>query len=112
MRGQTLKGHLDLLLLSVVAGGPKHGYAIIEALRTSSGEAFDLPEGTVYPALNRLERDGLLGSSWSVAQGRRRRTYHLTARGREELTERRNGWDEFVAAVNQVVGGAPWPATS
>jgi len=112
MRGQALKGHLDLLLLSVVATGPKHGYAVIEALRSTSGDAFDLPEGTVYPALNRLEREGLLGSDWSVVQGRRRRTYHLTGPGRQALGEQRRGWEAFVTAVNHVVGGAPWPATS
>lgn len=112
MRGQTLKGHLDLLLLSVVASGPKHGYAVMEALRSTSGEAFDLPEGTIYPALNRLEREGLLGSDWSVVQGRRRRTYYLTGPGREALAEQRSGWEAFAAAVNQVVGGVPWPATS
>lgn len=112
MRGQTLKGHLDLLLLSVVATGPKHGYAVIEALRAASGEAFDLPEGTIYPALNRLEREGLLASEWSVAQGRRRRTYNLTGPGREALAEQRNGWEAFADAVNAVVGRAPWPATN
>lgn len=112
MRGQALKGHLDLLLLSIVATGPKHGYAVIEALRTASDEAFDLPEGTIYPALNRLEREGLLGSDWSVVGGRRRRTYHLTGPGREALVEQRTGWESFAAAVNQVLGGVPWPATS
>jgi DNA-binding PadR family transcriptional regulator len=112
MRGESLKGHLDLLLLSVVAKGPKHGYAVMEALRSASDDAFDLPEGTIYPALNRLEREGLLGSDWSVVQGRRRRTYHLTGRGRQALADQRSGWEAFVAAVNQVVGGAPWPATN
>jgi DNA-binding PadR family transcriptional regulator len=112
MRGQTLKGHLDFLLLSVVATGPKHGYAVIEALRSGSDDAFDLPEGTVYPALNRLEREGLLASDWSVVRGRRRRTYRLTGRGRQALAEQRRGWEAFVTAVNQVVGGVPWPATS
>ena len=112
MRGQTLKGHLDLLLLSVVATGPKHGYAVIEALRATSGQAFDLPEGTIYPALNRLEREGLLASDWSVVQGRRRRTYHMTGPGREALAEQRSGWEAFAEAVNSVVGRAPWPVTS
>lgn len=112
MRGQALKGHLDLLLLSVVASGPKHGYAVIEALRTASSDVFDLPEGTIYPALNRLEREGLLGSDWSVVQGRRRRTYYLTGPGRQALSAQRDNWQTFAAAVNQVLGGAPWPATS
>ena len=60
MVGEALKGHLDLLLLSVLSNGPAHGYAIIDALRARSEGMFDLPEGTVYPALHRLENQGLL----------------------------------------------------
>lgn len=112
MRGQSLKGHLDLLLLSVVATGPMHGYAVMEALRATSSDAFDLPEGTIYPALNRLEKEQLLASDWSVVQGRRRRTYRLTGQGREALAEQRSRWEAFAAAVNQVIGVSPWPATS
>ena len=112
MRGQALKGHLDLLLLSIVATGPKHGYAVIESLRSSSEGAFDLPEGTIYPALNRLEREGLLGSDWSVVRGRKRRTYHLTEAGGASLQDQRRGWEAFAVAVDHVVKGAPWPTTS
>jgi DNA-binding PadR family transcriptional regulator len=65
MRAEALKGHLDGLLLAVVAEEPAHGYAIVERLRDRSGGAFDLPEGTVYPALHRLEQAGLLKSSWA-----------------------------------------------
>ncbi len=65
MKGQTLKGHLDLLVLSVLSTGPRHGYGVIEELRVRSGDAFDLPEGTVYPVLHRLERAGLLVSEWT-----------------------------------------------
>src|SRR5689334_13416147 len=81
VRGESLKGHLDLLVLSVLTDGPLHGYAIIEALRERSEDAFDLPEGTVYPVLHRLERSGLLASDWDTASGRRRRTYRLTRPG-------------------------------
>lgn len=112
MKGQALKGHLDLLLLAVLADGAKHGYAVIEDLRVRSGNAFDLPEGTVYPALHRLERDGLLSSEWSVVQGRRRRTYRLTEGGRGALGEQLTAWDAFADAVARVLKGAPWPATS
>jgi DNA-binding PadR family transcriptional regulator len=61
-----LKGHLDLLLLAVLLPRPAHGYAIIEGLRRASGGTFDLPEGTVYPALHKLELDGLLSSECGV----------------------------------------------
>ena len=112
MKGQDLKGHLDLLLLAVLATGPAHGYAVIERLRQSSDERFDLPEGTVYPALHRLQRSGHLSSDWSVVDGRRRRTYRLTARGARSLEERRRSWQEFSGAVTSVLGGTPWPATT
>ena len=112
MKGQALKGHLDLLLLAVLADGPNHGYAVIEGLRARSGDMFDLPEGTVYPALHRLEKSGHLNSDWSVAQGRRRRVYQLTGKGRSALGEQRVDWAEFSHAVSMVVGGAAWPATT
>lgn len=111
MRGQALKGHLDLLLLAVLSNGAKHGYAVIEELKERSDDAFDLPEGTVYPALHRLEKSGYLDSEWSVVQGRRRRTYRLTEKGRGALGEQRHAWDEFSDAVARVLKGAPWPTT-
>ncbi len=104
MQGEALKGHLDLLLLAVLAGGPAHGYAIIEALRQRSAGAFDLPEGTIYPALHRLESDGLLSSSWSEDAGRRRRVYQLTSRGRQALVTRQAEWQQFARAVDATIG--------
>jgi DNA-binding PadR family transcriptional regulator len=112
MTGQALKGHLDLMLLAVLAEGANHGYAVIERLRERSGEMFDLPEGTVYPALHRLEQGGQLTSSWTVVEGRRRRIYELTPRGRSALSSERDRWVGFSQAVNRVVGGAPWPTTA
>lgn len=105
MNAETLKGHLDLLLLAAVETRPAHGYAIAEALRTRSGQTFDLPEGTLYPALHRLERAALLTSRWSEHSGRRRRVYQLTAKGRRALAKRQNEWAAFAHAVNAVVGG-------
>jgi PadR family transcriptional regulator, regulatory protein PadR len=112
MKAETLKGHLDMLLLSVVADGPRHGYAVIEALRQQSGDAFDLPEGTVYPALHRLQRAGLLTSSWGEAGGRRRRVYSLTTDGKKALAHKRREWNLFAGAVQRVVKGTPWPSTA
>lgn len=106
MRSETLKGHLDALILSVVSVGPLHGYAIIEQLRLRSGGAVALPEGTVYPALHRLEAAGLLSSYWSQAAGRRRRVYELTRRGERELGTRRAEWREFARAVEAVLSPA------
>jgi len=102
MRAEALKGHLDGLILAVLAGGPLHGYAIIEELKRRSGGALALPEGTVYPALHRLERSGLLASEWSDTT-RRRRVYRLTRRGERVLGERRGEWREFVSAIEAVL---------
>lgn len=113
MRAETIKGHLDLLLLAVVGDGPVHGYAVIAALREKSGGALRLPEGTVYPALHRLEAAGLLGSGWASVEGRRRRVYELTGEGRTALAGARRDWEAFSAAVRCVITGpspAPDPA--
>jgi len=103
MFGEALKGHLDMLLLAVLAKGPAHGYAVIESLRVRSDGTFDLPEGTVYPALHRLEKDGLLRSQWSQETGRRRRVYQLTPKGVEALARRQSEWRQFSQAVDTMV---------
>jgi len=98
------RGQLDLLLLSVLAQAPAHGYLVIERLRTQSEGAFDLAEGTVYPALHRLERSGLLHSSWSEDAPRRRRIYALTTSGHAALDGHRRDWNAFAGAMRAVVG--------
>src|ERR1700722_11628139 len=103
MNRERLKGNLDLLLLSVLVAGPGHGYAIISALRDRSGGIFDLPEGTIYPALHRLEDAGLLASSWADAHGRRRRVYGLTERGAAALAAEQAEWRRFAVGVQTVV---------
>ena len=110
MKGQALKGHLDLLVLAVLGEGPRHGYAVIELLKERSNDLFDLPEGTVYPVLHRLEKAGLLVSDWSNDGARPRRTYRLTDSGREALVEQRTAWERFSGAVGSVLGANhPWP---
>ena len=104
MRREQLKGHLDLLLLSVLAAGPQHGYAVIAALRARSHGELDLMEGTVYPALHRLEADGLLRSHWAQQGGRRRRLYELTAAGAVAREDLRREWRRFAGGVQAVVG--------
>jgi PadR family transcriptional regulator PadR len=108
MRADLIRGHLDLLVLSIVAGGATHGYAIAEGLRTRSSGEFDLREGTLYPALYRLEGAGLLASGWRDAGGRRRRVYRLTRAGRRALEGRTREWTAFSRAVSQVIGATPW----
>jgi PadR family transcriptional regulator, regulatory protein PadR len=105
-----LKGHLDALLLAALESGPRHGYAVMEALRESTGGQLDLPTGTIYPALHRLEAAGLIVGSWSVVGGRRRRSYVLTEAGRKALSGRRADWRDFAAAISAALEGAPWPS--
>ena len=101
-----------MLLLAALSDGPRHGYAVKEALREGSGGRFDLPTGTVYPALHRLEAAGLISGSWSVADGRRRRSYRLTPAGQRRLAEDRVNWREFATAISTLLEGSPWPATT
>jgi PadR family transcriptional regulator, regulatory protein PadR len=107
MRSELLKGHLDPLVLALLDGGPLHGYGIIEKLRLRSDEVFDLPEGTVYPALYRLERAGLVTSTRTIVAGRSRRVYQLAAPGRAALRESRRDWLRFSSAVSVVLGASP-----
>jgi PadR family transcriptional regulator PadR len=102
LRPEVLKGHLEFLLLAAIAREPLHGYAVVESIRDTSGGALDLAEGTVYPALYRLERAGLLASSWTTVGGRRRRVYRLTKRGRKRLERERDEWKAFSGAVQAV----------
>lgn len=98
-----------MLLLAVLQPGPAHGYAVIGALRDRSEGAFDLPEGTVYPSLHKLERAGLVASGWTEAGGRRRRVYELTAAGVTALAARRQEWGRFSSSVQAVLGQASAP---
>jgi PadR family transcriptional regulator, regulatory protein PadR len=103
MPREQFSGHLDMLLLAALRGGPLHGYAIIDHIRSTSDDRFDYAEGTVYPALHRLEEEGLLRSKWMHVDGRRRRAYDLTARGSKALDGRRKEWEQFAASVQAVL---------
>lgn len=103
MLNQPSRGAVELLLMGVLRLGPAHGYAIISTLRERSDGAFDLAEGTIYPALHRLEESGLIESSASDVQGRRRRTYALTGRGRKEFANQRQAWQNHVAKMQAVI---------
>ena len=107
-----VRGHLDMLALAVLASGPLHGYAVLQALKDRSGGVIDLPEGTLYPALHRLEGAGLVASAWDTSSGRKRRVYTVTKRGRSVLTAEQTEWHQFVDAVQAVLRGAPWPTSA
>jgi PadR family transcriptional regulator len=108
MAGEMLKGHLDMIVLAALSPGPAHGYAVIEEIRRRSGKAFDLPEGTIYPALHRLQQAGLLSSRWVTAEsGRRRRIYALTRSGTRALSDQRAVWRQFSDAIHALLDGNP-----
>ncbi len=102
-----MRGHLDLVLLGVLATGPAHGYAIIAALRERTGGTLDLPEGSVYPALHRLEDLGVIESEWIPVGGRRRRQYRLTPKGVDALAVERRDWRTLVTAVDALLRPVP-----
>jgi PadR family transcriptional regulator, regulatory protein PadR len=102
--GQAVKGHLDAMVLAVIRDGANYGYAIAERLRTRSDGLFDLPDGTIYPALRRLEDKGSLTSEWVSLGERKRKVYSLTAKGDRELAERKREWGRFRRSVGAILG--------
>jgi PadR family transcriptional regulator, regulatory protein PadR len=105
--GDPIRGHVETMILGALREGPTHGYGLIVRLRELSRGAFDLKEGTVYPALHRLESSGKLASSWSQDTGRRRRVYDLTPAGRAALSDEREAWVAFSRGMSGVLGSAP-----
>lgn len=104
MRADLLRGHVDALLLAVLADAPGHGYELNQRLLARSGGELDVNEGSLYPALHRLERRGLVASEWSTGDGRKRRVYRLTRSGRRAAASSREEWRAFSTAVQQVLG--------
>ena len=103
---ELLKGSTTTLILATLLKGDKYGYQIISELRETSKNAFDLKEGTIYPILHNLEATGAIVSYWEeTKEGRKRKYYNLTSKGREILTEKKREWDYFTSSVNHVIGG-------
>ncbi len=99
-----LKGGLALLILATLRDGPAHGYALARTIERRTENALQLREGTLYPALHALERDGLVQSAWETPpNGRERKTYTLTESGAKKLSEWSDGWQQFVTAVGRVL---------
>src|SRR5947209_10924086 len=107
MSSDGVKGHLDLVLLGVLAGGPGHGYALINELKRRTEGVLDLPEGSVYPALHRLEDLRLVVSDWKPVGGRRRREYRLTGDGTKALASEQHEWRRLSGAIDAILAAAP-----
>jgi len=103
-RRDLMKGSTDSLLLYLISQQPMYGYQIIKELERKSQGYFKFKEGTLYPALHRLEKAGLILGKWQMQPGgRQRRYYHITDKGRDILLEKRNQWQHFLAAMNLVL---------
>lgn len=102
--GDVLRGTLDLLILQSLAHEPKHGWAISQHIQHASREALQVGQGSLYPALQRLEYRGWIDSAWQTTDGNRRaRYYRLTASGRRALGAQTTGWRDYVKAVDLVL---------
>ena len=107
-KADLLKGTLDLLILKALTFGPEHGYGLARWLEESSHDLLHIEEGSLYPALSRMETRGWIRSKWGLSQANRRaRYYQLTALGREQLEKRANGWERFARAMSMILGKTP-----
>jgi transcriptional regulator len=101
---ELLKGNTDLLLLRLISYQPTYGYKIIKELETRSKGYFQFKEGTLYPALHRMEKRGLIEGNWrKLPNGLERRYYYITTKGQKALTERMAVWQNFSTAVDQII---------
>src|SRR5690606_39266861 len=104
MDTKLLGGTLEMMMLDVLTHGDSYGYEIVQTVLSRSGGRFELKEGSLYPALHRLERQKLLASYWGEYDGRRRKYYKLTSAGRKALAARRQEWQSLATGVNGVLG--------
>ena len=103
-----LPGTLDLLILKAISLERLHGYGVLLRIRQISGKALDVPQGSLYPALNRLEHQGLIESEWGESENRRRAKYYrLTRAGRRRFREEAAGWERLAAAMATALGATP-----
>ncbi len=101
---ELLKGTTHLLVLSVLENQDMYGYRIIRELEIRSEKAFEMSEGTLYPILHALEKEKMLESYWQECDGRNRKYYHLTKKGKKQLSEKKTEWQSFAGNVNKVLG--------
>lgn len=107
---EFLRGSLDVLILKALVWGPLHGYAITSFIRRQSDDALLVEEGTLYPALWRLEGKGLLASEWGLSENNRKAKYYrLTAEGRRRLRHEVKTWQAYAAAVAKVLAATQLP---
>ncbi|MSR57533.1 MAG: PadR family transcriptional regulator [Planctomycetaceae bacterium] len=106
MDSRLLWGMVDTLILEVISGGPTYGYEIAQTVLGRSRGYFEITEGSLYPALHRLERQKLLAAIWKEADGRDRKYYKLTPAGKTALAAKKREWQEFTSGVQGILGTA------
>jgi transcriptional regulator len=107
---ELVRGTLDVLILKALAWGPLHGYAITNLIRRQTDDALLVEEGTLYPALWRLENKGLIEGEWGLSENNRKaRFYRLTTEGRRHLREETKTWEAYAAAVSKLLGATQPP---
>jgi PadR family transcriptional regulator, regulatory protein PadR len=105
-RVELLQGTLDMLILQTLQWGPQHGYGISQAIRIRSGEVLQVETGSLYPALNRLERQGWVRSVWKLTESNQRAKYYrITATGKKQLTSDHGRWQQMVEAIGAIMSG-------
>lgn len=105
---ELLPGTLDMLILKALSMGPHHGYGVLLRIEETSGGLLSLEQGSLYPALNRLEHRGLIESEWGKSENNRRaKFYRLTGEGRGRFQQEVARWDEMIVAVANVLGAQP-----
>jgi PadR family transcriptional regulator, regulatory protein PadR len=105
---ELLPGTLDMLILKAVSLRPLHGYGILQRIRQISGDALDIPQGSLYPALYRLEHQGLIVAEWGQSDNKRRaKFYSTTVSGRKRLKEEAAGWNRLAAAITSALNTTP-----
>jgi transcriptional regulator len=103
-RGELVQGTLDMLVLKTLARGPMHGWGIAQSIQQISEDVLRVEEGSLYPALHRMELDGLIDAEWGQSENKRRAKYYrLTARGRKVLAEETQHWQQLARAIARVM---------
>ena len=100
---ELIKGSTSMLVMSVLKNKDLYGYKIIKEIETLSDNVFSLKEGTLYPILHALEKENLLESYWDDTDGRKKKYYHLTAKGQKQIMEKKEEWQVFQKSVNKVL---------
>ncbi|MCW3054928.1 MAG: ywzG [Chthonomonadales bacterium] len=105
---ELIKGNTQTIVLTILKDTPQHGYGVAREIERRSGSALQFKEGTLYPALHALERDGLIAGTWETSEsGPPRKVYAITPAGRTELAKRTRVWHDFSSAIDRLIGGDP-----